>query len=717
MFDALIEVKLEKPIENKLLELVKGRYVVKNVLPYVIRKNLEKGENFVGIVTGKTRCQPKGSKVLMANGEWKNIEDVKIGDEVISPQKDGTNKFSKVIDTNTQKSENIYEVWNMRKNKKELLYRCADNHEIPFYNLRTKGHSKRIGRWELEERTAEALAKLEKTSHRRTTLSSFKIELFKNKDNCKIEPYTLGVFLGDGCSYYEEKEVINKNYKNMKRSDKKEYHKRLFRMLSITTESLEIMEEISKFYKIMHIQTKKNNNAKAYSFSVNSDLYKQIVIYGLEGKKSGNKFIPKEALHSDIDYRRKLLAGLIDTDGYHKKDGKSYSICTKSKQLAEDIQYLVYSLGGRSSIRKMKKRIKSINFEGEYYDVTVYIGKEIKNIPLLNQKKIRDNSIFWYKSSNRQAFELKKSDGGEVYGFTLDSPSHWYITDNWMITCNSGKSFSAMRIALEIDPNFTEENVVFSAQEFMELLHSGKLKAGSMIIWDEAGVGIATRDWYSILNKSINYVLQTWGHQSIGLLLTVPDFSFVDSQTRKLCNMYFKTIKLNRQRGFSTMKVYHLTPMDKAEMKRVRPRYTIAGKKLDIEFIHVKKPPAWLVNRYLAKKEAFTSKLNREVLFDIQQLEKSKEKESIKTISDEDMLAKAWNLLKDEIKIKNGKRTVNLYAIKRKLGITISRSNYVKDKLLERADIENYPLLDSDEFENELEEGNPIDRLNPKNLL
>ena len=281
----------------------------------------------------------------------------------------------------------------------------------------------------------------------------------------------------------------------------------------------------------------------------------------------------------------------------------------------------------------------------------------------------------------------------------------------------SGKSLSAIRICKEIDPDFDETHVVFSAREFMELLHSGKLKQGSMVIWDEAGIGIATREWYSLLNKSINYVLQTWGHRSIGLLITVPDFSFIDSQTRKLINMRFDTVKLKRRDNIAVIKCYWLSPMDKAEPKRVRPRYTIQGKKLDIEYLWVKKPPAWLVHRYLKKKEDFTSRLNEEVLFDIQQLEDSKKKEGTRTMSDEELLGKAWELLKDNILIKRGIRTLSPYIIKKKLGVTIIRATYIKDKLLERASIENYPLLESDEAYDTLAENNPSDRLDPTKFL
>ena len=55
---------------------------------------IKKAWDVVGIISGRGKVRigkalKKGSKILMANGKWINIEDVKIGDKVISPSIDG----------------------------------------------------------------------------------------------------------------------------------------------------------------------------------------------------------------------------------------------------------------------------------------------------------------------------------------------------------------------------------------------------------------------------------------------------------------------------------------------------------------------------------------------------------------------------------------------------------------------------------------------------
>lgn len=70
---------------------------------------------------------------------------------------------------------------------------------------------------------------------------------------------------------------------------------------------------------------------------------------GLEGCKAHNKFIPEEYKYRTVSERLEILCGLMDTDGYITQDGKAYFTST-SQQLAEDVRWLVLSLGGRATI-------------------------------------------------------------------------------------------------------------------------------------------------------------------------------------------------------------------------------------------------------------------------------------------------------------------------------------------------------------------------------
>jgi len=565
-------------------------------------KLLYKEQNFVEAIYGDAGCQPIGSKVLMANGEWKNIEDIKIGDEVISPQSDGSNTFAKVTELHTFESPQIYEIYKNDKHK-ELMYKCAHNHEIPFYNYKTKGHFNRSIRREIAEQTAEELNKLVPTTYKRTIFSSFPIKNFKDKINCEVEPYTLGVFLGDGSFPSRKKVILNKNFDKIKRKDKLLWVKRWERCVNITSANPSIMAEISKFYPIKNILLKKGTEAKRYDFSMNGELAKQLIRYGLEGKLSGDKFIPKEALCSDINYRKRLLAGLIDTDGYLSRY-LSYSICTKSKQLAEDILWLVRSLGGKGHISKIKKSIKSINFIGEYYNIGFYLGKIIYDLPFKNKKKVRNQEGFCYLSSNRHSFKLVKKEGERVYGFTIDSPSHWYITDNFMVTKNSGKSTTAIAQACKLDATFNIDRIVFAGHEYTQQLKV--IKPGQFIVWEEVGVNLNSREAMTKMNKDMSYVLQTMRFKQNGLIMTVPDASYLDKSARLLIKNVFETQKI-----LSTYKLCLVKPYiyDRrtisGEVYHHFPVITIGQKRITINQFAVHKPNDELLKAYKEKKNAF----------------------------------------------------------------------------------------------------------------
>lgn len=117
----------------------------------------------------------------------------------------------------------------------------------------------------------------------------------------------------------------------------------------------------------------------------------------------------------------------------------------------------------------------------------------------------------------------------------------------------TGKSLLALRIANQLDPTFTHENirerVIVQAEQFSQLIAEdgeSKLPMGSAVIIDEAGASaMGSRDWYSIGNKMISYILQTFRYRQLILIMTVPNMSFIDVHARKLVNYLIETKKID----------------------------------------------------------------------------------------------------------------------------------------------------------------------------
>lgn len=479
-----------------------------------MNKERKRKFDFFILITGYERfgkCCQKGSKVLMANGEWKNIEDIVIGDYVLSPQENGSYIFVKVIETTNWWCNKTYDVCELNK-KKRKLYTCSYNHSIPinrrFLPTINRKRSSQNKKWNVHHYTAERYSKLSpSTKINMTTLTAFPITNFKDRKNCIVEPYTLGIYLGDGsfCG----------------------------RKLSITTDDICVIDKILKYYDSINVFNK--NRTPSYCFSVIGKLGKQLISLNLEEKRSGIKFIPKQALLSDLEYRKRLLAGLIDSDGYYIRG--SYSITTKSEQLAKDILYLVHTLGGRGSITKVRKGIKKLNFVGTYYAVQFYMGQ--LKLPLQIKRKMRGDFPTFYLSSNRVSIDVKQSKSCQVYGFELEGKSKWYITDNFMITHNSTMG---LQICKQANPNFSIDDVSFSLEQFAKNIDKVNKKAQvdksffPVLLYDEAGQGLynrlTSRD-ESLAVALLNTILMQIGFLRGLFVLILPNFFVLDNYVRE----------------------------------------------------------------------------------------------------------------------------------------------------------------------------------------
>jgi hypothetical protein len=523
----MMEKKIEK-LREKLKEFLTNLDDNLRLFCREVRKDLREERDYVIAITGYPGCQPTGSKVLMANGLFKNIEDINIGDEIISPQINGENIFSKVMNTSSWNCKEIYNVVELNRNHKKL-YSCSYNHLIPLYIRkipRINGiRNSKNKQWIIDNQTAEDFSNVSNHTKQRIKIgfSSFLINKFKGRINCKIEPYSLGVYLGDGCF-----SSVPKNNRKNKRN------------VSITSADFEILKEVSKYYPIMNIYQKKNTPAKSYIFSLNSPFVSLLSKYGLEGKGSEEKFIPKEALYSDAEYRKKLLAGLIDTDGYYNSGG--FEITSKSKQLIEDINFLVYSLGGRAYTKKVKKTIKSINFSGEYHYIRIYLHN--LKLPLKIKRKEK-NVKSVYLSSNRLAIDsIKTNNSSKVYGLEIDSPSKLYITDNFMVTHNTGKSQlgAVMGSLIDFDYDFKKNICFIPTSKEIENSYM-KLPMYSALHIDEASRGLHKQKWYDKVQQKLNelYDVEREGHFLCTLLL-MPRFQNFSENFRNFRIKYWINI-------------------------------------------------------------------------------------------------------------------------------------------------------------------------------
>jgi len=177
----------------------------------------------------------------------------------------------------------------------------------------------------------------------------------------------------------------------------------------------------------------------------------------------------------------------------------------------------------------------------------------------------------------------------------------------------SGKSWLALRLAEQVDKNFDIQQCVFNAKDFIALLKSGKLKRGSCVVFDEAGVNLNARNFQSQTNKALHYINQTFRSSNYAVIYTLPDFSFLDKGIRKLCHTLLQTVRLDRGRKICWVRplmVENNAQTGKIYMKYPRWRdERHPRKKIVITKMYFNKPSEDLIEQYEAKKAEFNSRL------------------------------------------------------------------------------------------------------------
>jgi hypothetical protein len=148
-------------------------------------------------------------------------------------------------------------------------------------------------------------------------------------------------------------------------------------------------------------------------------------------KGSHDKFIPKEFLYNDVQSRWELLRGLMDTDGSVSRQCVEYT--TVSIQLANDVAFLVQSLGGIVRIRPRQTSFLGKKFDSYRLRISFPDNKMCFNLP--RKKELASTRKKEQLKRGVKSIELVGKD--DMQCITVDSPDGLYLTDNFIVTHNS----------------------------------------------------------------------------------------------------------------------------------------------------------------------------------------------------------------------------------------------------------------------------------------
>ena len=153
----------------------------------------------------------------------------------------------------------------------------------------------------------------------------------------------------------------------------------------------------------------------------------------LWGKTSHGTFVPSEFKNTSVKNRLALLQGLLDTAGTVDADGWSISLCSASRRLADDVAWIVRSLGGRA--RVLPKR--------EAFNVSVGLPDEYAPFRL-TRKADRVRPRPKYNTFRRGIRAVEYVGRKPVQCISVAHPSHAYVTDNFTVTHNTMVALRAM---------------------------------------------------------------------------------------------------------------------------------------------------------------------------------------------------------------------------------------------------------------------------------
>lgn len=245
------------------------------------------------------------------------------------------------------------------------------------------------------------------------------------KKDLPIDPYVLGLILGDGSFRYTDSQ----------------------KAFSFSSENEELPAAICKrmgyraYKKCSQFNYNwffKNNYKSHENVWVEDILEKYPKLWNV---KSEGKFIPEEYFFGSIEQRKDLLSGLLDTDGCIDKKGR-ISYVTISPFLKDGVVKLCESLGYIAKVSLDNRFDKYVN--KNCYIIHIQASKEEKSslFKLKRKKEIALNYLNNKKrTENREWDSIINIEKTELFAdmtcFTVDNDEHLFLMNNGIVSHNT----------------------------------------------------------------------------------------------------------------------------------------------------------------------------------------------------------------------------------------------------------------------------------------
>lgn len=245
---------------------------------------------------------------------------------------------------------------------------------------------------------------------------------FTPKTQPELDPYAVGVLLGDGGLSQHSATIC---------SDTE------------IVESLILPEDV-KVVKLNEI------GEFTSSYRLNG-LAKYLRTLNMMGKKAEDKHIPEEYKWGSVATRIATLQGLIDTDGTavqsKHKPSTTIEYGTVSKQLAQDVKHIVQSLGGTVSIAE---KIPTYTYKGEKLEGQLFYRMTLRLPSWLVPFKLERKLEKWIPRSKyeptRSIVSIELDGSEQARCIRVSARDNLYVTRDFIVTHNSLQALTVFAV-------------------------------------------------------------------------------------------------------------------------------------------------------------------------------------------------------------------------------------------------------------------------------
>jgi len=337
------------------------------------------------------KCLAPGTEVLMFDGTRKLVEDVRVGDLLMG-------------DDSTPRQ--VLQLAFGESPMYAIVPNCPDTHDEYTVNAE---HILSVEKRYDGTRVDLPLRKFLKLKNIESSYLGYKVPVEYVHRDVPMDPYWFGCWLGDGRSYDTAVTIADSDQEIV------EYLRELAASLGMVLSEYSERGQCSSYAIVSGTAFGGANRNPVRNFLRDFDLL---------GKN--RKHIPHLYMANSAVVRRRLLAGIIDTDG-HVHGNNCCELTMKKTCLIEDIRRLAQSLGFRVS--RKSKYVDDV----EYIRLGLY--GQMSELPLRvarkkrKKKQLQENPLHY-------GFKICPKGVGKYYGFVLDGNKRFLLGD-YTVTHNT----------------------------------------------------------------------------------------------------------------------------------------------------------------------------------------------------------------------------------------------------------------------------------------